>query len=134
MRNKLSPRSKGLISVAFTLCPLFTLPPEQVLSQSSKQKETNQNFFSSALESFTVVMFGGDLMFSACCSSELFDWRYLMAGVQTLNCQLFTLGPHYAVTAGGDWCCGKCLFVAIREEKGSFFSTLWPMNLCTAAT
>lgn len=57
-----------------------------------------------------------------------------MAGVQTLNCQLFTLGPHYAVTAGGDRCCSKCLFVAIRKEKGSSFSTLWPMNLRASAT
>lgn len=79
-------------------------------------------------------MFCADLMFSACCSSELFDWRYLMAGVQTLNCQLFTLGPHYAVTAVGDWGCGKCLFAAIREERGSSFSTLRPVNLSVAAT
>lgn len=57
-----------------------------------------------------------------------------MAGVQTLNCQLFTLGPHYAVTAGRDWCCGKCLFVAIREEKGSSFSIPRPMNLCATTT
>lgn len=57
-----------------------------------------------------------------------------MAGVQTLNCQLFTLGPHYAVTAGRERCCGKCLFVAIREEKGSSFCTLRPVNQSATAT
>lgn len=73
-------------------------------------------------------MFCPVLKFSDCFSYELFDSKYLMAGIQTLHCQLFTLGPHYnyIVTAGGDLCSG--LFAAIREEKGTY---LGPMNLST---
>lgn len=104
-------------------------------NQVNNKRDKSKLLFISSCNHTVVIMSCAVLMFSA--HVKLFDERYLMAGGQTLSCQLSTLGPHYAVTAGGDWCCGNCSFVAITErekKKGSSFHTHGPMNLSARAT
>ena len=109
VRNKLSPRSQSLRSVAIPLCLLLTLPPKQFLTDEGGKEKI----------SFIIRkwMFCALFIFFACCSYKPFYWNYLMAE-SGFNRQHLTSGPHYAVNSGGDWGCGKHLLVAVNEETG----------------
>lgn len=87
MRNKLSEELLPRLFAATARSPLFPSP-----LTGSAPPPRPQTFV--RVCSFLLV-------------AELFDWRYLLAGIQAPNHRFLTLAPHYTVTAGDG--CRKCL-------------------------